>query len=186
MTVFPFPPDADAPFSVVGFDWADGEPAGELFVLPRGMRSPVAGAPVWSPEGGAAGTGALCDAETAGAEQPVWMDCFCPHGTIRDRLTHAAQQYGARLWLHLTPIAQLYALPCPDGRGRTASRAEQERALAEHPSCFCPEFLCQCCHWAKGGQIFVLLYDTGETIGMKLALADTLGVKYVFGELESR
>ena len=39
MTVFPFPPDADAPFSVVGFDWADGEPAGELFVLPRGMLS---------------------------------------------------------------------------------------------------------------------------------------------------
>ena len=185
MTVFPFPPEAKAPFSVVGFDWTDGRPEGELFVLPHGAKPPVPGAPFWSPEGGADGAGALRDAAGAEAAQPVWLDCFCPRGTVKDRLTQAAAQFGPRLWLHLAPVSLLFTLPCPDGHGQSVSRAEREAILSEHPSYFCPEFLCQCCHWAEGARLHVLLYDTEESLGKKLALAEAVGIGYVFGHLDA-
>ena len=53
MTVFPFPPDfpgLSMPFSVVGFDWDNGAPDGELLVLPRGCGVPAFGGPVFTPD----------------------------------------------------------------------------------------------------------------------------------------
>ena len=161
MTVFPFPPDfpgLSVPFSVVGFDWDSGAPDGELLVLPRGCGAPA-------------------------FDGPVWMDAFCPRGTLRSRLTAAVAAFGERLWLHLAPMSTLYTLPCPDGAGTPVSDAERAALLAAHPGYFCPEFVCQCAHWPDSDIIRVLLYDTDETLAMQLALAAACGVPQVFGPL---
>ena len=80
-------------------------------------------------------------------------------------------------------MSTLYTLPCPDGAGTPVSDAERAALLAAHPSCFCPEFVCQCAHWPDSDIIRVLLYDTDETLAMQLALAAACGVPQVFGPL---
>ena len=186
MTVFPFPPDfpgLSAPFSVVGFDWDSGAPDGELLVLPRGCGAPAFDGPVFTPDAAFDDDRLLRPADAAPEHGPVWMEAFCPRGTLRSRLTSAVAAFGERLWLHLAPMSTLYTLPCPDGAGTPVSDAERAALLAAHPSCFCPEFVCQCAHWPDSDIIRVLLYDTDETLAMQLALAAACGVPRVFGQL---
>ena len=186
MTVFPFPPDfpgLSAPFSVVGFDWDTGAPDGELLVLPSGCEAPPFDGPIFAPDAAFNGEQLLRLADTAPERGPVWLDAFCPRGTLRARLTAAVAAFGERLWLHLAPISTLYTLPCPDGVGTPVSEAERTALLAAHPGHFCPEFVCQCAHWPDGDTVRVLLYDTGETLAMQLALAAACGVSQVFGQL---
>ena len=186
MTVFPFPPDfpgLSVPFSVVGFDWDSGAPDGELLVLPRGCGAPAFDGPVFTPDAAFDDDRLLRPADAAPEHGPVWMDVSCPRGTLRARLTAAVAAFGERLWLHLAPMSTLYTLPCPDGAGTPVSDAERAALLAAHPSCFCPEFVCQCAHWPDSDIIRVLLYDTDETLAMQLALAAACGVPQVFGPL---
>ena len=186
MTVFPFPPDfpgLSMPFSVVGFDWDNGAPDGELLVLPRGCGVPAFGGPVFTPDAAFDDDRLLRPADAAPEHGPVWMDAFCPRGTLRSRLTAAVAAFGSRLWLHLAPMSTLYTLPCPDGAGTPVPEAERAALLRAHPSCFCPEFVCQCAHWPDGGTVRVLLYGTDETLAMQLALAAACGVPQVFGPL---
>ena len=188
MTVFPFPPDfpgLSAPFSVVGFDWDTGAPDGELLVLPRGCEAPAFDGPIFSPDAAPDDDRLLRPMAAAPERGPVRMDAFCPRGTLRARLTAAVSAFGDRLWLHLTPRSLLYTLPCPDGVGTPVPEAERTALLRAHPSDFCPEFVCQCAHWPDGNTIRVLLYDTGETLAMQLALAAACGVPQVFGPLSA-
>ena len=164
MTVFPFPPDfpgLSVPFSVVGFDWDSGAPDGELLILPSGCEAPPFGGPVFAPDVTSDDDRLLRPADAAPEQGPVWMEAFCPHGTLRSRLTAAVAAFGERLWLHLAPMSTLYTLPCPDGA----------------------EFVRQCAHWPDGGTVRVLLYGTDETLAMQLALAAACGVPQVFGPL---
>ena len=86
MTVFPFPPDfpgLSVPFSVVGFDWDSGAPDGELLVLPRGCEALAFDGPVFAPDAAFDDDRLLRPADAAPEHGPVWMDAFCPRGTLR-------------------------------------------------------------------------------------------------------
>ena len=186
MTVFPFPPDpADprAPFSVVGFDWETGAPGGELLVLPSGGDLPSFEGPIFAPEAVCADARLLRPTDGAPPGGAVWMDAFSPRGTLRARLTSAVAAFGPRLWVHIEPLSQLFTLPCPDGVGTPISSAERRALLSAHPGHFCPELVCRCAHWPDGDRIRVLLYDTDDTLAMKLALASACGVCRAFGRL---
>ena len=184
MTVFPPDfPGLSAPFSVVGFDRDSGAPDGELLVLPSGCEAPPFGGPVFAPNTVLDREQLLRPADAAPERGPVWLDAFCPRGTLRSRLTAAVSAFGERLWLHLAPRSLLYTLPCPDGVGTPISAAERAALLAAHAGHFCPEFVCQCAHWPDAETVRVLLYDTDETLAMQLALAAACGVPQVFGPL---
>ena len=189
MTVFPFPPEAiacGAPFSVIGFDWERGTAEGELLVLPAGGEAPANfPGPVYAAAPAPDRPGLLCPEDTARDGRPIAVPAFFPQGTLRERLRSAVARYGARLWLYFTPGAHLFTLPCPGSRG-AALDAEVCRALcAAHPPRFCPEFVCQCSHWAEDGAVQVLLFDTPDTLAQQLTLAAACGVAYAFGELPS-
>lgn len=182
MTVFPFPADRaenSEAFSVVGFDWEHGTPEGELLVLPEGAAAPPFSGPIWSPVPQPLRPGLLCPAAAAPAGQPVWLPCSAS-GRLSDDLRQAAAVFGARLWLYLEPQAALYRPPC-SGSGQALSAAELAGLCAAHASFFSPELLCRCCHWAEGSRLSVLLFDTEQTLSMKLSLAASLGIPYVFG-----
>ena len=184
MTVFPFPPDfpkISAPFSIVGFDWKTGSPEGELLITPDGSVPSGFRGPVWSSVPCPDRPGLLYPPEAAPEARPVAFPSFVPPHSLRAHWSAAKMRFGSRLWLQLMPLSHLFVLPCPDGAGTPVPPQELARICSVHPSYFCPEFVCQCAHWPDDGQICVLLFDTDETISMKLSLAAALGIPSVFG-----
>lgn len=188
MIVYRFPPQAEeeaACFTVAGQEYGGSGIAGEMMLVPSGAQ----------PDGSFAGTvyylnfppdvsrvpvsaQTLVPPELAGrfTENPV---CVSPHiadGALRTLLEQSTAEYGARLWLVITPYCEIYALPCPSGGGSAISRAASAILRADRAGVYTDVFCCNYCAPVPPANS-VHFYDTQETIARKLELAQALGVR---------
>ena len=185
MIVYRFPPQAEeeaACFTVAGQEYGGSGIAGEMMLVPSGAQ----------PDGSFAGTvyylnfppdvsrvpvsaQTLVPPELAGrfTENPV---CVSPHiadGALRTLLEQSTAEYGARLWLVITPYCEIYALPCPSGGGSAISRAASAILRADRAGVYTDVFCCNYCAPVPPANS-VHFYDTQETIASKLELAQAL------------
>lgn len=101
-------------------------------------------------------------------------------GSLRQRLSEAAERYGAgRVALAVERTAADFFLPSPDGQGRPLTREELKARLEERsPSVFFSDELCARYFTymnRQSGAHFVLFDDAGS-IRKKLRLAEVLGI----------
>ena len=101
-------------------------------------------------------------------------------GSLRQRLSEAAERYGAgRVALAVERTAADFFLPSPDGQGRPLTREELKARLEERsPSVFFSDELCARYFTymnRQNGAHFVLFDDAGS-IRKKLRLAEALGI----------
>lgn len=187
MTVFAFPPQASAesaPYWLVGTDYRTHQPAGSILVIPPGCSAPAdAGEPVFCMDGSPGGTLVCEQASAATGHAEVWVSSHISGGTLRERLTQALAQYGARLWLRIEPLCMRFPMPCPTGEGETITRAQSAALQARAPAFYSPEFCCMYCVETESGRAFMHLFDTPDTISETLALAFELGLPNVFGDI---
>lgn len=189
MIVYHFPQEAAqeaSAFTVAGQDYAAGTVSGELMLVPQGAlpASEFSGcifyldtqAPAHLP---------ICTRtlvpETLAAsfpENPVYVSSQLSGGTLRMRLENALDTFSDRLWLIVEPFSDFFSLPCPSGVGLRGPLAEMQPLCGAAP--FQSEaFLCSCLPAEYEAQRGLFLFDTGETIHEKLALAAEIGIQNV-------
>ena len=95
-------------------------------------------------------------------------------GTLTERLRAARERCG-EVWLDLERTRRLFPLPCPDGNGSPLSPGELEQLLSQGDAPFFSEAL-QCRVSVLSSPVRFLLYDDGETLWRKAALAERLGI----------
>ena len=99
-------------------------------------------------------------------------------GTLAERL-RAALGRCRELVLDLEKLRRVFPLPSPDGQGLPLSPEELEQALAgEGRPFFSPELQCKALILRDPARF--VLYDDGETLGRKAALAAGLGIRQGF------
>ncbi len=187
MIVFAFPPqaaDESAPYWLDGTDYVTKTAGGTLVVVPPGCRAPAdAGAPVFCMDGSPGGTLVCEQSPDAATSDAVWISSRVSGGTLRERLQLALAQYGPRLWLYLEPVCMRFPMPCPTGEGEPLP-PEENPALQSHCAAFySPEFCCMYHVRLDDAGASMYLADTPRTILEKLALASSLGVSHVFGQI---
>ena len=113
------------------------------------------------------------DAKGAG----VLVSTVVYEGTLRERLSKAAEKYGAeRIMLDIEPIYRDFTLPCPTRDGAKLSFEEfSELSDAKSgESFFSSELCCNYFVYFENGNTHLVLYDTAGTVKKKLRLAQTL------------
>lgn len=96
-------------------------------------------------------------------------------GTLEQRLRSAAERCG-EVWLDLERTRRVFPLPCPDGSGSPLSPEDLERLLSLGDAPFFSEAL-QCKVSILDDPTRFVLYDDGETLWRKAALALRLGIR---------
>ncbi|NCE64508.1 hypothetical protein D1159_07900 [Pseudoflavonifractor sp. 524-17] len=121
--------------------------------------------------------------EAYGASAPhalVLISSALSGGSLRQRLTDAAQKFGAgRLALYVERVAEDFYLPSPTGRGAPLSRTELAERLEQlSPSVYFSKDLCAryFTYMAKENGAHFVLFDDAGSIAKKLQLAGSLGV----------
>lgn len=188
MIVFAFPPAADtesAPYLLRGTQYEGKTPAGDLLVVPKGACAPAGvSVPVFCMEENAPG-GTVVPEALAG-QRPgdfVWVCSRLSGGTLESRLRQALRRYEGRVYLRVEPFCTRFAMPCPTGEAIELTQEQSARLQAQFPVFYSPELCCNYCVATENGNASMILFDTPQTIAKKLALAQSMGVPYVFGEI---
>ena len=95
-------------------------------------------------------------------------------GTLEQRIEEVKARR-AEIWLDLERTRRVFPLPCPDGCGSPLTQGELEQLLREGDTPFFSEAL-QCKASVLRDPVRMLLFDDGETLCRKAALAQRLGV----------
>lgn len=99
-------------------------------------------------------------------------------GKLEERLAEAAAQFGAqRLALDLQRLAMEFPLPSPSGSGTPLSLEELRQKMAGRPVFFSSELCARYFTRTKNGVTTFTLFDDGDTMARKLALAQDIGIE---------
>lgn len=104
-------------------------------------------------------------------------------GSLRSRLTEAAESYGCdRVALWVEPVAEDFLLPSPTGAGAPLTREELERRREEQGSgvFFSPELCAHYFTYMTGEKGHFVLFDDAGSIRKKLWLGRELGLRTAF------
>ena len=137
-------------FSVVGFDPADSRRSAELAIEP-GLRFHL-------PKGAK-----LLSSQLSGGRLDEW-------------LSEEQARFGNRLWLLIEPVCHVLPLPCPDGQGEMISEKESLALQSCHICYDAPELCCKYCTFQTNEKYYVHLFDTEQSMKMKLDLAISLQI----------
>lgn len=123
-------------------------------------------------------------AENAPKEARVVVSSALTGGSLKRKLTEAAQRFGAgRLALALERVAQDVALPAGQGQARALEREELSRLLRERsPAVYFSDELCAhyFTYMKPDGGAHYILYDDASSLRKKLRLAAALGIREAF------
>lgn len=101
-------------------------------------------------------------------------------GTLRQRLEDALSRCG-EVFLDLERTRRLFPLPCPDGTGSPVGPEDLDRLSREAESCFfSPDLQCKVLSVRRDASVRFVLFDDGETLLRKTALAQELGIRRGF------
>ena len=111
-------------------------------------------------------------------------DCAVSGGTLSSFLSGALAAAQGRLCVRISPIYMEFPLPCPSGTGRLLSPQEARARLGSgtlHISrALCTGYFT----FLRDGKLWLMLYDTPETLEQKLACCRACGVPYVLKKTE--
>jgi hypothetical protein len=102
-------------------------------------------------------------------------------GSLRQRLEEACAQYGAaHIALDLQRLMMEFPLPCPTGTGMPLTAGQLQQRRQGHSTYYCDELSAHYFTYRHGVETRFVLFDDADTLGRKMELAETLGIKEAF------
>ena len=102
-------------------------------------------------------------------------------GFLEERLREAVERFGAgRVVLDLQRLWMDFPLPCPSGEGKALSREELQKRMAGQAVHFSEPLCARYFVQLRQGRGRFVVFDDGETMAKKIALAEHLGIREGF------